>query len=98
MLHKIQGAIFSALGMAFVGLNSAHAAMNYEGSNAVNDNLKGSGQNADNVLETWIGYLTGFLYLIAVVMILWGAFNILTAAGDEEKVKKGKTVLMQAVA
>jgi hypothetical protein len=31
-------------------------------------------------------------------MILWGAFNILTAAWDEEKVKKGKTILMQAVA
>jgi hypothetical protein len=97
-MRKIQGAIYSALGMAFVAINSAHAAIGFEKSNTVNNDLQGSTQTADNVLETWIGYLTGFLYLIAIAMILWGAFNILTAAGDEEKVKKGKTVILQAVA
>lgn len=98
MLHKIQGAFYSAMGMALVGMSSAHAAIGFDSSNTVNNDLQGSNQTADNVLETWIGYLTGFLYLIAIAMILWGAFNILTAAGDEEKVKKGKTVLLQAVA
>jgi hypothetical protein len=80
MLHKIQGAIYSALGMAFVGLNSAHAAIGFESSNTVDAGLRGKEDNADKVLEGWITYLTGFLYLIAVAMILWGAFNILTAA------------------
>ena len=98
MLHKIQGAFYSAMGMALVWITSAHAAVGFDKSNQVNNDLIGSGQTADNVLETWIGYLTGFLYLIAIAMILWGAFNILTAAGDEEKVKKWKTVLLQAVA
>lgn len=97
-MRKIQGAIYSALGMAFIAINSAHAAVSFEWSNWVNSNLKGTEISADNVLETWIGYLTGFLYLIAIAMILWGAFNILTAGGDEEKVKKGKTVILQAVA
>ena len=86
------------MGMALVWITSAHAAVGFDKSNQVNNDLIGSGQTADNVLETWIGYLTGFLYLIAIAMILWGAFNILTAAGDEEKVKKWKTVLLQAVA
>jgi hypothetical protein len=30
-------------------------------------------------------------------MMIYGGFNILTAAWDEEKVKKGKTILMQAI-
>jgi uncharacterized membrane protein YwzB len=28
---------------------------------------------------------------------MWGGFTILTAAGDEEKVKKGRTVIFHAV-
>jgi len=34
--------------------------------------------------------------ILNVVFALWGGFNILTAGGDEEKVKKGKTILIQA--
>lgn len=86
------------MGMALVGVNSAFAAIDYASSNTVDGGLRGKEDNVDKVLEGWITYLTGFLYLIAIAMILWGAFNILTAAGDEDKVKKGKTVLMQAVA
>jgi hypothetical protein len=36
-----------------------------------------------------------FLYLIAVLYALWGGFQILTAGGDDDKVSKGKTILIQ---
>ena len=46
-------------------------------------------------VQNYVIYIMTFLYLIAVLYALWGWFNILTAGGDEEKVKKGKTILIQ---
>ena len=48
-------------------------------------------------LNTILGYFIGLLYFIALLFALYGGFMILTAGGDEEKVKKGKTTLIQAV-
>ncbi len=53
---------------------------------------------ADVVIQRWLWRLLTFLYLIAVLIGIWWGFNILTAAWDEEKVKKGKTILIQALA
>lgn len=44
-----------------------------------------------------LGYFIGLLYFVAIVFALYGGFLILTAGWDEEKVKKGKTTLIQAV-
>jgi len=98
MKNTVKAGFYAVAGTTLLAINSAHAAIGFDAENQVNSNLQGSGQTADNVLEIWMGYLTGFLYLIAIAMILWGAFNILTAAGDEEKVKKWKTVILQAIA
>lgn len=48
-------------------------------------------------INTWLGYLTSFTLLVAVVIGLWWAFNILTAAWDEEKVKTWKSIILRAV-
>lgn len=53
--------------------------------------------NFVDTLNNMLGFLVGLLYFIAVLFALWGGFQILTAGGDEEKVKKGKTTLIQAV-
>lgn len=71
------------------------AAVNLGGSN-VQGGLQGSADSADNAVQSLITNAIGFLYLVAVIFALWGGFNILTAGGDEEKVKKGKTILIQA--
>ena len=36
------------------------------------------------------------LSLVALVVLLWGGFQMVTAAGDENKHKKGYTILKQA--
>lgn len=51
----------------------------------------------DKQINSWLAYLTGFTLLVAVVIGLWWAFNILTAAGDEEKVKTWKSIILRAV-
>ena len=73
----------------------ASAAINLGGNN-VDSGLQGSADSADSAVQALITNAIGFLYLVAVVFALWGGFNILTAGGDEEKVKKGKTILIQA--
>lgn len=45
--------------------------------------------------------IMNFLYIIgpiiAVIMILWGSFQIFTAGGDVEKVKSGKKTILYAI-
>ncbi|MDD5769532.1 MAG: hypothetical protein PHE25_01070 [Candidatus Gracilibacteria bacterium] len=52
-------------------------------------------QPLSEALQTYVNYVMTFLYLIAVGYALWGGFQILTAGGEEDKVKKGKTILIQ---
>ncbi|MBW7954331.1 hypothetical protein H3C61_00760 [Candidatus Gracilibacteria bacterium] len=57
-------------------------------------------QNLENrslpeAVQFYVNFLMTFLYLIAVMFALWGGFQILTAGGDDDKVKKGKTILIQ---
>ena len=73
--------------------------------------LAASGDPGTTVSVTWVGpknfeelwnlLMKGVLWAavpITTAMVLWGAFQILTAGGDPEKVKSGgKTVLYAAM-
>ena len=50
-----------------------------------------------NTLDLMLWYIVWLLYFIAVLFGLWWAFQILTATWDEDKVKKWKTTLINAV-
>lgn len=65
----------------------ASAAIQF-GQTEVDSGLQGSTASADDAVQVLITNAISFLYLIAVIFALWGGFNILTAGGDEEKVKK----------
>ncbi|MGE4443874.1 MAG: hypothetical protein AB7E37_02700 [Candidatus Altimarinota bacterium] len=59
-----------------------------------------TGQNLENrplseAVQYYVNFLMTFLYLIAVLYALWGGFLILTAGGEDDKVTKGKTILIQ---
>lgn len=58
-------------------------------------------QNAwtSNLLTTItkaINWILGMLAMIALVVCLWGGFQMVTAAGDDGKYKKGMGILKQA--
>lgn len=59
--------------------------------------VKGTNNTADVAIQNLIGKLATFLTILAVLYALYGGFNILTAGGEEDKVKKGKTILTQAL-
>lgn len=59
--------------------------------------VKWTNNSADIAIQNIISTLAGFLTILAVVYALYGWFNILTAGWEEDKVKKWKTILIQAL-
>ena len=53
--------------------------------------------DVESLLTAILGWINTFFYIIASIFILFAAFQYLTAAGDEEKVKKAKNMLIYAV-
>lgn len=64
----------------------------------IDSEIIGSELNAFEVANNWISFLVGFLYFFAIIMILWAGFNVLTANGDDDKVKKSVSIIKWAVA
>lgn len=75
-------------------VENTFAQINY-GKEKIQSGLKGSEQTADASIQTLISNAMMFLALIAVCYGLYGGFLMLTAGGDDGKVKNGKTILMQ---
>ncbi|MBP7847802.1 hypothetical protein KA013_01085 [Patescibacteria group bacterium] len=59
---------------------------------------QGSGQQDSfvNVVRGAINWILGILAFIALIILLYGGFLMVTAAGEEDKYKKGFTILKQA--
>ena len=49
-----------------------------------------------DVIKSFINWMLGILALIALVILLWGGFQMVTAAGEDAKYKKGFKILQQA--
>lgn len=47
------------------------------------------------LIRTFVLWVVGLLALAAVIMGIYAGYLIVTAGGDEEKVKKGKNILIQ---
>jgi hypothetical protein len=49
-----------------------------------------------DVIKSFINWMLGILSLIALVVLIYGGFSMVTAAGDDGKYKKGFKILQQA--
>lgn len=49
-----------------------------------------------DVIKSFINWMLGILALVALVILLRGGFQMVTAAGDDAKYKKGFKILQQA--
>lgn len=49
-----------------------------------------------NTIKSFINWMLGLLSLIALIILLYGGFKMVTAAGDETKYKDGFKVMKQA--
>lgn len=60
-------------------------------------NPLGEGTTIYGLLERIMGYLMDLAIPIVTIMILYGAFQILTAAGDPKKAENGKNTIIYAL-
>lgn len=60
-------------------------------------NLQGSGASAEIVISGWLANLTNLLYFVALVFALYGAFQVLTAGENDDKVGNGKKIITNAL-
>lgn len=63
----------------------------------IKEGVKWSNDTADVVIQNLVWTASWFLALIAVLYLLYGWWNILTAGWEEDKVKKWKTIVIQAI-
>ncbi len=95
MKNGIQKVLLSATGLALVAQSQFVNAISF-GEQNVQQGIQGTTKTADTAVQDLIGTAATFLAILAVVYAIYGWFNILTAGGAEDKVKKGKTILIQA--
>lgn len=94
-MKTIQKVGYAALASALVA-NQTFAQINF-GGNKVDQRISGTtqGTTAENAVQTLIGNAMFVLGIVAVCYGLYGGFLMLTAGGDDGKVKTGKTILIQ---
>ncbi len=67
------------------------------GANTITQgNQIGTDTLVSQIIQNAINRVLGILALIVLVLLLWGGFQMITAAGDEEKYGAGFTILKQA--
>ncbi len=91
-MNAVKNAAYASVALA-ASAEQAFAAIN-PGQDKIDANLQGRNDNLESGAQRIINFITNLLYIIAVGYALYGGFLILTSGGDEEKVKKGKTILM----
>lgn len=55
------------------------------------------GATLTGLIQSILQVILGFLGVIAVLIILWGGFIWMTAAGDEDKVSKAKQMIYSGI-
>ena len=96
MKNSIQKVLLATAWFALVAQNNVTNAIDL-GTQNVKPGLQWTWETADIAVQNLISTAATFLAIVAVIYALYGGFNILTAGGEEDKVKKGKTILIQAL-
>jgi len=95
MKNIIKTTAYSAVALASVA--TTFAAPDYGQTGVKNDFGWNQGTDIKATLSNILTYILGFLSLIAIGFAIYGGFQILTAGWDDDKVKKGKTTLINAL-
>lgn len=94
MKNVAKKAFYTWAWLTLAWLNNVNA-VDY-GLNKVRQNTW-STESADQAVQTLLTNILQFLGVVAVLFIVYAGFLILTAGWDEEKTKKWKTIIVQAV-
>lgn len=100
---QAQGSSFNDVDVGIRYCQNGECGLN-KGIEEVGNALEGTGVVVDRStdLVTYVQKILAenvlvYLYFLMVVIIIYAGFLILTAAGDEDKVSKGKKIILYAV-
>ncbi len=96
--HVLLTAAMMALPFAPLALNPAHAALGDQ-LDEVNEGagLGGDASSLTTTIGSLIAVLLGFLGVIFLILIIYAGLLWMTAAGNEDNVKKAKSILLNSV-
>ncbi len=94
-MNTVQKIGYAGLASA-LAVQQSFAAISF-GDNKVQGNIAGSQNTADVAIQNLVANVMLFLAIVAVLYGIYGGFLIVTAGGEEDKVKKGRTIIFQVV-
>lgn len=93
-MTSLQKIGYASLASMLAVTQSFAALFDSQGDGSKLAGAKGAGTDwVMNLIAKFLGFVT----IIAVLYVIWAGFQILTAGGDEDKVKKGRTTIIQVV-
>lgn len=95
-MNKIQKVWFSMVSFLILAERALAAGSSTFWINNVNSSIAPNQKPLNEAIQDIVAQVMLFLWLLAVLLCIYWGFMILTAAWDEAKVKKWKTVLFQA--
>jgi Zn-dependent protease with chaperone function len=93
---SITKSLYALAGTALVAENTFAAGINFTKNDPV-DLKGGNDQSALAGITRVITNLLGLVTLVAVAYCLYAGFQIMTAGGDEEKVKSGRKTIINVI-
>ena len=98
MKNIIKTTAYSTVALSSIAYSNVSAKIIFEQPHwKVAEGNKGTWWDLGGIINSLLTYLLGFLALVAVLFAVYGGFQILTAGWDDDKVKKGKTTLINAL-
>lgn len=92
-LTKVGGDVFAQVGDANLG---GFGQVDQTAGLGVAGAGTDQGDSLIQIIKNAINWLLGLMGLIALVVLLWGGFQMVTAAGDDAKYQNGFKILKQA--
>lgn len=96
MKNVVKNSFYSVVAISLIGLSAVNA-IDVKGTKDTTTWDNATDGWFINTLDKMLWYLIGLLYFVAVAYALYGWFMILTAGWEEDRVKKGKTTLINAI-
>jgi len=81
----------------FMVADKVHAQLGIEGSKLALTGVADRGIGLATVIGAIVNFFLGFVGLVAVLILIYGGFNMITAAGDPEKFGKGRQMIIYAI-
>ncbi len=102
MKNIIKTTAYSAVGSASLAMTALNtfaksADVDLYGKDEAESYKHGSGWDIMDTLQSILSYILWFTAFVATAYAIYGGFQILTASWDDDKVKKWKTTLINAL-